>query len=119
MDIRLPDFRASVLQQITKSITSVFMLAGNNSRRLDAFTQSAEARIIIRWQALLHPVDAVGSEHLGHLHGVAFCPRHPAVEHDISLRTEQFASTLHKRFVDLHALAAVGGTLGNGDLKAL
>ena len=84
-----------------------------------AAVQPSEALVIVRLQALLHPVDPVRRQHLGHLDGVALGPRHPAIEHDVAIGAQQLARALHQFDVLLHALAAVGRAVRNRQLQPL
>ena len=92
------------------------MFAGNDASGLDGFAEAAEAGVVVGLEDFFHPVDAVGLHHLGHFDGVAFGPGHPAIEHDVAVGAEGLACALDEIEVLTHAIAAIGGAVGDGEL---
>src|SRR5258705_5329867 len=118
MDIRLPYRRAVMLQQLTESVSCILVLARNDARGFYGRVQPAETLVIMRLQSLFHPIDTVRRHQLGHFERVALVPGHPAVEHDLAVGAESFASAFHQLNILLHPLPPVSRTVWDRQFQA-
>ena len=119
MNVGLPDRPHPMFEQLPKTIARVFVLARHDAGAFDLSRKPPESFVVVRRQAFFHPIHTLRFQHLGNFDRVRFCPRHPAVEHDVAIGPERLAGALDERHVLAHAFAPVGGPIRDRQLQAL
>ena len=108
-----------MLEQLPETVPVIFMFTGGDARGFDLRVQSAETRIVMRRQALFHPVDTIRRDHFRHFNRIPLRPGHPAIEHDVAIGPQFSARALHQVDIFPHAFAPIRRSVSDCEFQTL